>query len=173
MPVLFPTPAYCAFEGEISDGNEITMFGSASGGYVYQLDRGASFDGESIDAFLTFNWNAIGSPRVMKRFRKASLETTGNAFANVAFGYQLGYGTEEIYQPNNVSYDAQFQGLPRWDSFTWDQFVWDGRTLMPTDCEMTGTANNVQITITASTNYIQSFTINSIILHYSFRRGMR
>jgi hypothetical protein len=51
--------------------------------------------------------------------------------------------------------------------------VWDGVTLAPTECEMQGTGENVQIVLASSTNYIAPFTLNSIICHYSPRRGLR
>ena len=172
MPVYFPNAVTCAFEGELSNGNEITLFGSTNG-YVYQLDVGSSFDGANIDAYLTLNWNAINTPRFLKSFHKCSLEISGNYYASVTFGYQVGYGSSLLEQPANVTYESMFQGAPKWDSFNWDSFVWDGRTLTPTECEMNGTAENVQLTLTSSTDYMMPYTINSAILHYIVRRGLR
>ena len=60
-----------------------------------------------------------------------------------------------------------------WDSFTWDAFVWDGRTTLPTECEMSGTGENVQITLSSSSTDYAPFSVNSIIFHYSIRRGLR
>jgi hypothetical protein len=38
---------------------------------------------------------------------------------------------------------------------------------------MTGTAENVQFTISSGTNYIAAYTVNSIISHFTPRRGIR
>lgn len=172
--VLFTNPVFCVDEGENSQGAEVTYFGSSDGlGYVYQMDVGTSFDGAAISAYITTAWNPIGSPRVLKRFRAASVEMQGTSYAQISFGYQLGYGTSLIGQPTPISTATGFRATPTWDSFTWDNFTWDGQSLSPTDVDMTGTAENMQITISSATNYIAAFTLNSVIAHYSSRRGLR
>ena len=97
----------------------------------------------------------------------------GTSYAEIQFGYQLGYGTPNIGTPSTVDYASGFTGAPPWDSFTWDNFVWDGQTLAPTDVDMTGTGENVQVTISSSGNSFAAFTINSLIYHWSPRRGIR
>lgn len=170
--VLFPDPVTCIDEDDSSGGSEVTYFGSTDG-YVYHLDVGTSFDGASIDAYATFAWDALKSPRILKRFRAASVEMQGSSYAAIQFGYQLGYGSANIGQPTPVAYSSGFTGSAAWDSFTWDSFTWDGQTLMPTDVDVTGTAENIQVTISSGTNYIASYNVNSLILHYTPRRGMR
>ena len=173
-PILFPNPVFCCDETVTSIGEEVTYFGSNDGlGYVYQMDVGTSFDGADINAYATFAWDAIKSPRILKRFRAASIEMQGSAYAEIQFGYQLGYGSQNIGQPGNVNYTSGFSGAPIWDSFTWDAFVWDGQTLSPTDVDVTGTAENIQVTISSGTNYIDAYNINSLIHHYTARRGIR
>jgi hypothetical protein len=172
--VQFPNPVFCCDEGESSAGTEVTYYGSSDGlGYVYQLDVGTSFDGADLNAYIVMAWDAIKSPRILKRFREASIEIQGDTYAEVQFGYKLGYGSTNIGQPNNTTYSTNFAAAPAWDSFTWDQFVWDGQTLSPTDVDMTGTAENVQVIITSGSNYMGSFNINSLVYHYSDRRGLR
>lgn len=172
--VLFPNPVFCCDEGETSEGAEITYFGSNDGqGYVYQLDTGTSFDGAAIDAHITLAWDPIKSPRLLKQFRAASIEMQGESYASIQFGYQLGYGSSLIGQPTGVQYTTGFAAAPVWDQFIWDNFFWDGQTLAPTDVDMTGTAENVQVILSSTTNYIGAFTIDSVIYHYTARRGIR
>lgn len=173
MPMYFTDTMYCSYEGELSNGNEIILVGGATSGHVYEFDVGTSFDGGPVDAYLNLNWDFANAPRIRKRYRKASVEMQGSYFAKIGFGYQISYGTDLIQQPNVTEYNSSFSGVPRWDSFSWDSFVWDGRTLTPTECEMVGTGENIQFVITCTTDYIASFTINSVIYHYSSRRGMR
>ena len=172
-PVLFPNPVFVCDDADTAGGLGATYFGSNDGqGYVYQLDKGTSFDGASISAYISLAWDPQKSPRVLKRYRHASIEMQGNAYAEVMFGYQLGYGTPNIGQPVGVTYPSGFS-QPLWDSFTWDNFVWDGQTLFPTEVDLTGTGENVQVTLTATGNYIDTFNVNSVIYHFTPRRGLR
>jgi hypothetical protein len=174
IPVFFPNPVNVVDEHTTSEGEEVSYFGSNDdGGYVYQLDKGSSFDGANIDAFITLAWEFLKSPRIEKRYRRGSIEVQGDSWTQISFGYQLGYGTPKINQPTPVDYATDFTPAPLWDEFTWDEFIWDGETLTPTTVDMTGTAENVQITLTSSTDYIQPFIVNSVIYQYSMRREMR
>jgi hypothetical protein len=173
--VQFPNPVNCVDEDDsASTGGHVIYFGSSDGlGYVYQMDVGTSFDGAILPASMTLAWDPLKSPRIRKRFRAASIEVQGNGYAEIQFGYQLSYGSTLVGQPTQVTYPSGFAGTPFWDQFVWDNFVWDGQTLMPTDVDMTGTAENVQVSIGSSTNYIAAYQVNSVIYHWSQRRGMR
>jgi len=172
--VGFPNPVSCCDEGVTTDDNEVTYFGSSDGlGFVYQMDVGTSFDGQPISAYITPAWDAIKSPRVLKRYRAASIEIQGSSFANIQIGYQLGYGTALIGQPTPIEIASNFAAALHWDNFTWDSFTWDGTTLVPTDIDLTGTGENIQITIGSNDNYTDAYTLNSVIYHYSMRRGIR
>ena len=173
LKVNYTDAMYCAWDGLTSTAGERVFCGAASSGYVYEMDKGPSFDGQAINAYLTFNYNNFGSPRVIKRFRRASLEISGNFYASVAFGYSLGYASNELIQPSTVSYDTGVSAVPLWDTFVWDSFYWDGSTVSPTEVAVEGSGVNLQNSISCGTNYIQPFTISSIIHHFTPRRGVR
>jgi hypothetical protein len=169
---LFPDTMTCVDNTKLTTDDEATYAGSMSG-FVYQLDRGTSFDGKAIDAYFQTAWDAIKSPRILKRFRAASIEVQGDNYAQIQYGYQLGYNSNQIAQLPDVTATLNIGEMPFWDDFAWDEFTWDGSGLFPTDVDETGTAENVRVTVASGTNYIASYTINSIIHHYSLRRGMR
>lgn len=171
MPMSFPNPALVACGGEITGGSETTFFGS-SNGYVYRLDAGTSFDGAEIPYYLTLTWNSIKNPRLIKKFRKLSLEMSGNAFAQFSLSYELSYGSSEKEQGSPATYDMPVSSV-YWDSFTWDSFTWDGRTLAPSEIELMGSAENIALRIGGSSAAFSSFTVNSAIMHYAFRRSLR
>lgn len=171
MPVQFPNPVTCTSEGQATDGAETSFFGSTNG-FVYQLDAGTSFDGAVIPANLTMVYNSTNSPRVLKRYRKGSVEMTGDSYAEFQLSYDLGYRSPEYVQPSDESYENDLRSA-YWDSMTWDNFVWDGRDLSPSEVEIGGTAENIALRISSVSALLAPFTVNSIILHYSFRRGLR
>lgn len=171
MPVVFPDVVKCWCEGSNADGTESSFFGSADG-FVYQLDRGTSFDGDVIGSYIGLTYNSIKSPRVIKRFRKASVEVASSAYAQFMFGYTLGYGVPSILQPEPTEHELDLTAVI-WDAFVWDTFNWDAVSLTPSEIEMTGSAENVSLRISCELDYVESFTVNSIITHYTMRRGMR
>lgn len=171
--VSFPNAMYCGWSGKLSSLNEATYCGAASGGYVYKMDTGPSFDGQALDAYITLNPNSMKTPRWIKDYHGASLEMSGNFYANVQFGYALGYNSPNLLQAPIRSYDSGFSGAPLWDNVIWDAFSWDGVTSGPTEVDVRGEGVNIQPTIRCTTNYINSFTISSITFHYILRRLVR
>lgn len=171
MPVEFPHRVACVWSGEMSNGAEVTFFGSDNG-FVYQMDKGFSFDGAALPANFTMVFSPAKSPRARKQYRHAAVEVTGTGYARFRFGYLLGYGKDTIPQPSSESYETSFSGSA-WDAFTWDAFYWDGLTLLPAEVSLRGTGENIAVTISSGDNYIAPFTVNSMILHYSLRRALR
>jgi len=171
MPVQFPNPVLCMDEGETAAGRRTSYFGS-SNGMVYELDAGTSFDGVSIDANLTLVFNGRGNHRVLKRYRKASAELTGNYYASLQIGYDLGYRSDQLEQAGDLPFSSDLRSA-YWDDFSWDNFVWDGKDINPTEVGMLGTAENVAFRISSSSAALQPFTINSITVNYTKRRGIR
>ena len=171
MPIYHPTGIHNAWAGSESNGDEIILL-CGSDGYVYQAEKGTSFDGEPISASITLHHDSVKSPRILKRYRKCAVEMQGSSYAEVGFNYNLGYGKPEYPQPNNVTYSSNMLA-GYWDSDYWDTFFWDASNLVPMECEMDGTAENVALTFFSSSDYFDSFTINSAIVHYTFRRALR
>jgi hypothetical protein len=171
MPVLFNDPVNVVQEAKLTTGDEVTYYGSTNG-FVYKLDSGTSFDGQNIGAYLFFGPNQCGSPRMLKRFRRAMIDASSSSFFQFSFGYKLDFGSSRTLQPNYATYQNSVL-TPQWDSFTWDNFTWDGVTATPSECDMNGTATNYSVAIKSSSNLFSAFTINTSIVHYTPRRGIR
>ena len=174
MPVYFPNPVFCAYEGKKTTGEDIMYFGSTDG-MVYQMERGPSFDGADIEFFLQLNFSSAKSPRTLKRYRAASIEIAAERSSQIDFyfSYILGYDSAEYNQASSIPY-SKFAGSARWDNFTWDNFFWDSANgTEPVRCELDGTAENIALYFSGSTNYTEPFSINSILIHNTPRRMMR
>lgn len=171
MPVQFPNPVLCCVEDHQTDGTPAMFFGS-SNGFVYQIEKGTSFDGQVIPANINLVFNSTKSPRVLKRYRKASVEMTGDSYAELAFGYDLSYRSQALDQALDVTYGNDLRSA-YWDSMTWDNFVFDGADISPSEIEIVGTAENMSIRLSSVSAIIKPFTVNNIIVHYTLRRGLR
>ncbi len=171
-PMLFPDAFTSIDTTNLITDTEATYAGGANG-YVYRLDVGTSFDGAPIPAYIVTAWDALKSPRILKRYRAASIEVQGGSYAEINYGYQIGYNSDQLAQLPGVALPLNLGAVPQWDAFVWDAFTWDGSGLSPTDIDETGTAENIRVTISSETNYIESYTVDSVVHHYSMRRGMR
>lgn len=171
MPMQFQHNINCAIDSEAPNGGTVQFFGSTNG-YVYQMDLGTSFDGEQIPANMNLVYNSIKSPRILKRYRKAAVELSGDSYAEIQFGYDLGFRTTALTQTEDASYQNDLRSS-YWDEMVWDNFVWDGSDISPSEIEVTGTAENIAIRISSNSDLLSSFTVNTIIVHYTLRRGLR
>lgn len=171
MPAEYLDPVLCTAEGEDTNGNVVSFFGSDNG-FVYQFDAGTSFDGDPIAASINLVYDSIKSPRILKRYRKASVELAGDYYAQIQFGYDLGYRRPDVPQPLDSTHEADLRNS-YWDSLIWDNFVWDGSDVTPSEIGIDGTAENIAIRISSSSDLFEPFTVNTIIVHYTPRRGLR
>ena len=171
MPIEFADPINCCIDSEAPTGGTVQFFGSTNG-YVYQMDKGSSFDGKVIPANISLVYNSTKSPRILKRYRKASVELTGDSYAEIQFGYDLGYRTLALAQAADATYLNDLRSS-YWDDMSWDNFVWDGSDISPSEIEVTGTAENMSIRISSVSDLFKPFTVNNIIVHYTQRRGLR
>lgn len=171
MPIKFPDIVRCTWTAETNAGEEVMFFGSDDG-YVYQLDKGTSFDGDAINAFINLPYNFFKSPRVDKSYFDATIETNGDGYSEFRMGYRLGYGATEIPQPAMQSTTLSFAN-PVWGQAVWGQFVWGDHTLYPSVMEMDGIAENVSIIVRSSSDYCDPLKLTAVIVHYALRRRLR
>jgi len=171
MPIQFGHNVNCCVDSESPTGGTVQFFGSTNG-YVYQMDLGTSFDGDGIPANVNLIYNSTKSPRILKRYRKAAVELSGDSYAEIQFGYDLGYRTQALTQPADASYQNDLRSS-YWDEMVWDNFVWDGADISPSEIEVSGTAENMSIRVSSNSDLFEPFTVNTVIVHYTLRRGIR
>lgn len=171
LPMLFPDVVRCCCSGEMADGSEVAFFGSADG-YVYQMERGTSFDGDAIEAYLYMVFNHSRSPRVLKTYRHVLLEVTGEGYAAFNGSYELGYAATTLEQPGLTEVTMSLASVV-WDAFVWDSFVWDGITLLPSEMLLEGHAENIALVFTSSSDYYQPFTFTGGVMQFTQRRQLQ
>ena len=171
MPILFLDNVECVASLEDTEGVEAIMFGSANG-KVYQLDKGTSFDGEPIEAFLKTFYHFTKSIRQLKKYLGVTLEATGDGYAEFNFTTELGYTSIDIPQPLNQTLILPL-GPVFWDHIVWDNFIWDGVSISPSSAKLEGSAENISLVIRKNSDYFFPMNITGAMLRYSFRRQLR
>jgi hypothetical protein len=175
--VYAPVSFSCAFSGEDASGNERSFVGGADG-YVYELERGTSFDGTAIEHELVLGWNTMRSPRLRKTVHKLSIEIQDTDYTELTVGVRIGpilSGALQDFSSSTPSYTpTEEYDLPStWDSFTWDFAWWDSHSEGPLEIDVKGTGTRLQPVIRGSSDYLDSYTLTSIISRYFPRRRQR
>lgn len=171
MPIAFQHTVRCAHSSEMLDGSEVMLFGSDDG-YVFEMDKGTSFDGEAVEYYLGMPFHFSRTPRTRKHYNSGMFEMTGAGYADFSFTFDLSYGSGDSDMAPSQALASSFSA-GRWDVGTWDAGVWDGRTLIPTEFDLTGSAENIALRIAGSSDYQDPFTFNGVFLHQKARRNVR
>jgi hypothetical protein len=171
MPVTYADAVACVCSLEAGDGEEEIFFGS-SDGWVYQMDKGTSMDGDNVAWSGELVFNHFGSPLLLKTYLKAVLEVSGTGYAEFSMAYNVGYGTTELPQGVTTSVTSNLSAT-QWDAFTWDRFYWDGQTLSPSEADLDGTAENIALAFSGSSDAFDPITFNGAIVQYRSRRNKR
>jgi hypothetical protein len=171
-PIFMVDPVACISSAEGASGLEEVYFGS-NDGFVYQMEVGTSFDGENIDANVLLSFNHFGGPRQLKRFRKTAIDVAAVGYAEFNFSTSLAYGSQEFAQSAISALQPGSSSAAFWDQFIWDQFYWDGQALSPAEADTVGTAENISLIFTSSSDEYDPFTLNSAVMHFSPLRLLR
>lgn len=173
LPVQYGIPVRCIWTETFSDGKERTFFGSDDG-YVYEDNKGTSFDGDPIEFWMRICFNHANSPRLRKRWRRATVEASVDSYCEVNFTYDLGYGNPEVDTPE-LSPDAALSGGVGgyYEQFIYDQFIWDSQVVISPSIPIEGTEKTISLVFYGNRAQDKSHTIQGVTLDYTKRRGER
>ena len=166
----YPVNVTCAWAGEDSTGKDVVFFGGDNG-YVYQADKGSSFDGEDIEAYLRIPFNNI-APRTIKRFRKSLLEMSSIGYTSIRFQPEFDYG--DAYFAAHALQTATGQGTGGfWDVSTWGQFFRDARTVNSPEFDIEGSGLNMALIFYSKSDIDLGHALQGMQVHFSPRRLAR
>lgn len=167
----YPDVVSCVTYGEDASGNSVVFFGT-SDGMVMQADKGSSFDGADIEAFITFPFNNSESPTTLKTYRKATLEMSSERYTALKFSTELSYGSATL--PANDLLNQIIIGPGGfWDINNWDDFFYDQETIASPSFRVNGTGINMGLTIYSKSSIDAGHKFDGIIVHYTPRRLQR
>ena len=167
----YPVNVACAISGENANGKDVIYFG-ASNGKVYQADKGTSFDGEEIEAFLKLPFNNSKSPSALKSYRKCMIELTAIGYSSIRFQPDFSYGDPDIPAHSSKTFETQGAG-GYWDMDNWDSFYYDSPTVANPSFSINGTGTNLGLVVYSKSAIDQGHKIDGAIVHYTPRRLVR
>ena len=168
--ILYDKVFTSAVSVEDSSGEELLFVGDDDG-FVYQLDKGPSFDGKQVTARIRPIFYHFKSPERIKRFIKIVLEIETTDEIDLSFVPEFTYGDQ--YYPNAASKDFTVSaGAGIWDVSTWEQFYWDTQALSSAYGYLRGIGTSFRMAIQSQGTYDSPHTIQAAIIHFS-RKGYR
>jgi len=172
MPMLFPNPVRCSWSSEVyAGGTEVIFFGSDNG-FVYQMEKGTSFDGETKDCYIELAFTNSKSYRGLKKYRRITFEMNGTGYSIFSASYDLSYASSEFAQPDTTS-NAVDLAVARWDEFVWDEFVWDGSPLTNLSLSTPGHGENIAVRIQVSGINFTPALFSGAFIEYTPLRMLR
>ena len=163
----YDKPVLCCCSSETSDGNEVLFFGSDDG-YIYQIDSGNSFDGETVNAWIRPAFNHLKSPANIKSFSKISLEIDATEQNNLYFVPLYDYGGANLPNSEEGTFSISGGGA-FWDTGLWDEFYYDTQVIGTAYGYLQGIGKNFSLYIRSEDKYTEPHTIQGVIVYYSVK----
>lgn len=170
MPIQYDNAVEVICSEEDLAGFERTFFGSDNG-FVYEAEKGESFDGGLIKFFLRLPFCHCQSPRQQKRFHKATFQVDSPDQPVINFSPEFSYGKQQGTTQLPVADFSTSGG--EWDSDDfWGNFIWDGQLVGEAEAYIQGVGINASLQIIGESNYERSHTWQSCTYNFSMR-GLR
>lgn len=157
----------CMCAVEDATGKDVVFFG-ADNGFVYQADKGSSFDGEDIEAWLRMPFNNSQSPRMNKRYRMAVMEMTSRGYSLIRVQPEFSFGDDRIASHETVSKEI-VGGGGYYDADLYDTFFYDARLAQTPSFKIKGTGINMALLFYSKSDYDLGHLLTGITIHFSPR----
>jgi len=156
--VTLPNKVVCIHSSEDSNGSEVILFGSDNG-YVYEMEKGTSFDGAAIGWSFKLARDVLKAPRVEKRFSTVMLECSSAGYAQFNVDYSLGANTTLMPQPSPTSCSIDLSPGSKRD--------------VEAVIHLVGQAESIALQLSGSSDYSYPVTFSGAIVNYAQRKLMR
>jgi len=167
MPFDLGKIVYCVCSSEDNAGNEIMFFGSDDG-FIYELDKGTSFDGATVEAYLRLPFNSVGSLTLNKRFHKLTLEVDAAATTELGLTAEYSYADPDQPPSQEQAFSVRGEG-GFWNELLWDQFHWSAPIHGRAEAYVDGVGLNIGIAVISDAIYERAHILHGIIVNYSQR----
>jgi len=167
---LSDQPTYIT-RGTTASGDEIMFFG-CDDGFVYQLDKGTSFDGGAVVATLRLAFNNLGTPQNKKRYFVANIEMQAPSDLSLNVTPDFAYSDPNISTPETTTLSVASGGA-YWDFGVWDSFNWSEAVIATGKVHINGSGSNIGLLFYSTGIYTLPHTLEGYTLHYATRGLIR
>ena len=169
LPFKLPVQVYCTCQGEVTPGRGDRLFIGCQDGFVYEMNRGTSFDGAEIKSYIRLPFTPARSPMQHTRWMKATFElsTPDDITIGMAFDIDYARGLGGVKTDIPIDAGTAIIATEDWQNVDWTQPV-EGRL----EHHLTGMGPNISATLVHNSSLVRQHTISSQTYNYS-RRGLK
>lgn len=154
-----------------AEGDE-RIFGAGTNGYVYELERGTSIDGDSMRYHIMVHFYHSNSLRVRKNYHRTVLQLQADGFAEMRIGYSLGFGKKGIPLTIGQNVDV-IGGGGFWDQITDVNVTWDTPYVQEINVKTPGNGDSIAVIVSGRSDKTERFTLQTCIPYYKINRPER
>ena len=162
---------YTTSSAEDAAGEERILL-SSTDGYVYELERGRSFDGLEKESWLRTVYHYLETPAFRKKFYRAFIGTVISGVATLKIGADFSLGSEDTNSLRTLNEKVSGQD-GSWDIGLYDKAVFDGKIVGDIYLDLEGTGESISLTFNHKSATDDIFTIKDILYSYKLRRPQR
>ena len=159
----------CVDSREDSDGRERIFFAMSGSAFIYEMDKGNSFDGERIPAFLRLPYNDLGHPVESKKYKSLLVDVGAgrvsklNVRADFLDALRSGAPGEELraLSAGNIL-----------DEGLWSEIIFSGRPQQPPKTRLFGKGRNISIVVASGQNTVETpHVLTGMALQFNMLRA--
>lgn len=155
-----------------SEEDNVSIYFGSDDGYIYQMEKGRSFDGGAIDYFIQLAFNHSHNPRGRKQYRHSVVEMSGDSSGSLQYGGIFSYGTGDTAP--TVTAAMIFTGTgAKWGTDKWGLCKWGGSGSFSIPIDTVGTGFNLSLRFSGNTAYELAHRLTGINIDYMKGRQMR
>lgn len=167
--IEYDHPVRCAATVEEETGEERFFFGSDDG-WVFEAEKGTSFDGEEIAALARIPYNHLGSASHSARLFKVDLHAEVQGRATVQVGASFDYGSDDV---GFLTSKTLLGGGAQWGEDEWADFYWGAPLASIGQYHLSGIGPNVSVLFRSDTAEERPHVLSGTTIHYTPRRLIR
>lgn len=135
-------------------------------GMVYEIDKGWTFDGQAVQAFLKLAYYASKSPDIYKRYRRLRVDLRPEGSLSLTLAVDFDYGNRTAQNNFPLSFTTP-GGI--WDVSLWDTFLWDAPQYTQAVMKVEGEGYNIGLFFSSSAATDFPYTLYGASLQWSRR----
>ena len=144
----------------------------AGGTYVFELDKGTSFDGAPIFAYFVTAFFDDRALLLRKRYKRLRVSAISRGFSEAS----LQYDVSPTAYDGGISRDKVLEVYPKgaWlDAASWGSFVWSAGATPEIAVDAPGTGRAMSVMVKSLSSISDPFTIQSFTVQYTIGRVER